>query len=66
MNNYFTDNYDLILQMNFEEDVCFDDRDDEEGKRTWRFCGAIENEQNTFKKEAHAISNCLGNQTIRT
>lgn len=66
MNNYFTDNYDLILQMNFEEDVCFDDRDDEEGKRTCRFCGAIENEQNTFNKEAHAISNCLGNQTIMT
>ena len=66
MNNYFTDNYDLILQMNFEEDVCFDDRDDEEGKRTCRFCGAIENAQNTFNKEAHAISNCLGNQTIMT
>ena len=66
MNNYFIDHYDLILQMNFEEDVCFDDRDDEEGKRTCRFCGAIENEQNTFNKEAHAISNCLGNQTIMT
>ena len=66
MNNYFTNNYDLILQMNFKEDVCFDDRDDEEGKRTCRFCGSIENEQNTFNKEAHAISNCLGNQTIMT
>lgn len=66
MTDFFNDNYDVILQLNFSEDVCFDDRENETDKRICRFCGNIESEKITFKKEAHAVSNCLGNKSILT
>lgn len=66
MTKFFDDNYDVIIQLNFSEDICFDDRENETDKRVCRFCGCEESEQYTFNKVAHAISNCLGNQSVIT
>ena len=66
MTEFYNTNYDVILQLNFSENVCFDDRESETDKRICRFCGCEESEQNTFNKVAHAISNFLGNQSILT
>ena len=66
INNYFADNFDVILELDFNEDVEFDDREKDDEARQCRFCGCLEDEHHTFKKKAHAIPELLGNKTIIT
>lgn len=33
INNYFTDNFDVILELDFNEDIEFDDREKDDGAR---------------------------------
>lgn len=66
INNYFTDNFDVILELDFKEDIEFDDRETDDEARRCRFCGCLEDEYHTFKKKAHAIPELLGNKTIIT
>lgn len=66
INSYFTDNFDVILELDFNEDIEFDDREKDDEARRCRFCGCLEDKHHTFKKKAHAIPELLGNKTIFT
>lgn len=66
INNYFTDNFDVILELDFNEDIEFDDREKDNGARQCRFCNCLEDNHHTFKKKAHAIPELLGNKMIIT
>lgn len=72
INKYFIDNYELVIDFDFNEEIDFDDREifKENGKsdepRKCRFCNCLESKENPFSKIAHTIPEFLGNKTVIT
>ena len=63
--DYFNENYKIIFDVNFNDNLQLDDRKNSQELKKCRFCDAVENDGiHTFNKEAHAISRCLGNKKI--